>query len=190
MVISDKFEFVYIDVPKTGSISFERIFKEKFFAKAVSPKNSNLTKHCREIPPHAQNYKKIISVRNPYDRLKSLYSFHLQRQTKIDHEYTVDDFLNKIINEVEEYQKNGFLMYLSINDYLLPFDLHDTDYIIHLENAEEQINNLEFVDTPVVFPWRNKSEKKSVNMLNFETIKKVNIWAQHDFKQFGYEKIT
>lgn len=190
MVISDEFEFIYIDVPKTGSISFERLFKETFSGKTVFPEGSNLTKHCRKIPQHAQNYRKIISVRNPYERIKSLYSFHLQRQKELNCEYGISNFLDKIIEEREQYQNSEFLMYLSIHDYLLPFDLYNSDCVIQLENAEEQINQLELINEPVKLPWRNQGDTETIKLLSDDIIKKVNIWAQNDFESFGYKKIT
>jgi len=191
MIVSDKFEFVYIDTPKTGSISFERLFKEKFDGYVVYPTNNkNLTKHCREIPKHAQNYQKIISVRNPYDRLKSLYSYHLQRLSSQKDSISIDEFLDKIIKERKEYQKNRFLMYLSIDDYLSPFSIEASDCVVQLENVTEQINDLPFVKKRIELPWRNRSSDTTKPTLASTTINKVNIWAANDFNKFGYKKIA
>ena len=105
MIISDKFKFVYVDVPKTGSVSFERSFRENFSGKTVYPNHSKkLSKHCREIPEHAKDYTTVVSVRNPYTRAISLYSYHLRVTGTTTAEYSFENFLDMIIDNQEKYE--------------------------------------------------------------------------------------
>ena len=189
MIISDEFEFVYIDVPKTGSISFERLFKEHFSGKVVPPTHDkNLSKHCREIPRHANNYKKIVSVRNPYDRAMSLYIYHLHAAKISQEEYSFVNFLDEIIENQSKYEKENYLMYLSMYQYLSPFDMSASTYIVQLENAREQINRLPFVSRPVEIPWRNKGlESTKSESISDDAIARINIWAVNDFELGGYQ---
>jgi len=189
MIISDKYQFVYIDVPKTGSTTFDQFFSQKKFAgKTVPPENPNHKKHCRKIPTHAGNYTKVISVRNPYRRLQSLYYYHLHRLACKATKVSVDDFLHKIIKEKDEYQNSEFTMYLSMSEYLKPFEITTSDYVIKLENAKSDIARLPFVNGPVELPWRNASDVDASFELLPETIQKINHWAKDDFSQFGYSK--
>jgi len=190
MIISDEFKFVYIDVPKTGSVSFERTFRENFSGKQVYPThNKNLAKHCREIPEYAKDYTTVVSVRNPYTRAVSLYSYHLRATGMTTAAYSFENFLDMIIANQEKYEKDNYLMYLSIHRYLSPILLNESTHFIQLEHAEEQINKLSFVNTGIKLPWRNHGESPSEDVLTPSAIDKINRWANDEFEQFGYEKI-
>ena len=189
MIISDKYQFVYIDVPKTGSTSFDQFFCHKKLAgKIVPPENSKRSKHCRTIPAHAEQYTKIISVRNPYRRFQSLYCYYLRKQLDKANTLSVDDFSKKIIEEKDKYQNSGFTMYLSMSEYLKPFAISKNDYIIQLENANSNIAALPFDTNGIKLPWKNASDKDTFSDQAPATIAKINQWAGDDFDRFGYLK--
>src|SRR6056300_1253258 len=74
MIISDTYQFVYYDPPKTASTALD-----KFFMKygGVAQKRLNRgavrTKHARHQAP--EGYLRIASVRNPFKRATSYYFF-------------------------------------------------------------------------------------------------------------------
>jgi len=189
MIISDEFKFVYIDVPKTGSVSFERVFRENFSGKQVYPThNKNLAKHCREIPEYAKDYTTVVSVRNPYTRAVSLYSYHLRVIGKTSAEYSFENFLDMIINNQEKYEKDNYLMYLSIHRYLSPILLNESTHFIQLEHAETQINDLPFVSKSIEMPHRNGATEKNNIEFSDTVIAKIKIWAGRDFELGGYDE--
>ena len=189
MIISDKFKFVYIDVPKTGSVSFERSFRENFSGKTVYPNHGkNLSKHCRKIPEHAKDYTTVVSVRNPYTRAISLYSYHLRATGMTTAEYSFENFLDMIINNQEKYEKDNYLMYLSLHRYLSPIPLAESTHFIQLENAETQMNNLPFVSKSIKMPHRNDTKEKNNIEFSDTVIDKIKTWAGRDFELGGYDE--
>ena len=189
MIISDEFKFVYIDVPKTASTSFERLFREQFFGKTVYPSHDKkTTKHCREIPEHATDYTKVISVRNPYERASSLYSYHLRVTDKTQDACSFENFLDVIIENQEKYESDNYLMYLPIHRYLSPMTLTSPVYFIQLENATEQVNLLPFVHEPLSMTHHNITKKKISVTMTDAIIEKIKTWAGSDFKMGGYDE--
>ena len=74
MIVSDKFNFIYLDPPKTATVSISRYLIKQYGGKQVA-------RHSTKIPSHINHvkYVKIISVRHPYSRLLSHRNFYIRR---------------------------------------------------------------------------------------------------------------
>jgi hypothetical protein len=156
---------------------------------------------------------KFAFVRNPYDRLVSLYKYHrIQKLFEID----FDSFVQILSQEFKEgrvppvglyniqpFPKSSALHHLTVygNQYnpmvdWLPPDFQETVLICYLETFEQDIdkllNMLGFQGTRNAVPKKNKS-KYDDNFMDFyknpKTIEVVNQMYQRDFEAFGYDLI-
>ena len=158
------------------------------------------------------NSFKFAFVRNPYDRLVSLYKYHLI-QKRLGLEF--DDFVETLYQEFQEgnvtpvglyniksFAETSRLYHLQVygNQYQpmvawLPTN-HSTVMICYLETFEQDIDKLlsvmgyEGKRAPV--PKKNKS-KYDDNFMDFysnpRTIDLVNRLYKEDFETFGYDMI-
>jgi hypothetical protein len=156
---------------------------------------------------------KFAFVRNPYDRLVSLYKYHrIQKIFDID----FDSFVQILSQEfdagrvppvglynIQPFPETSPLHHLAVygNQYnpmvdWLPEDFQDTVLICYLETFEQDIDKLlnmvGFQGTRNAVPKKNKSKYED-NFIDFykkqETIALVNKIFKKDFDAFGYDKI-
>ena len=202
MHISTKYKFVFIDIPKTASLTLDTVFQNNFEA-ALSkpPKVSKLgEKHSRIIPDWANNFTRITCVRNPFERICSFYHFMKDQPIRpgspkmtIDlyNIKTFDDFIDKSLeytnvcpdNEVNGIQYRLFPAW----KYLAPMGY---DIVLKQENLLEDFKKLPFVDKQDTLPRKN-SNKTNVGwgeVYNTERRDKIIEWAGKDFELFGYDK--
>jgi hypothetical protein len=87
MVISEEHKFIFISVPKTGSSSAEKFFREKY--KSIGYNRILVGGKEIKVPPHITalqlrrlmgddygHYQKIAFIRHPYSKLVSGYFFY------------------------------------------------------------------------------------------------------------------
>ena len=75
MILSDKYKYLGICIPKTGSTSLQSLFGPPYgdvVGAGPGEHHMNLTEALRRFPK-AKNYFKFTFVRNPYDRIISFY---------------------------------------------------------------------------------------------------------------------
>lgn len=200
MLISKKYKFVYLDVPKTASSSLDEVFTE-YGGKLqkVTSRGRQYLKHCRLIPNYATNFVKIASVRNPYARIVSHYNFNKRNETAIrefskywgeGHLDSFDSYIDLCLKINEEYNYDTDYMqaynrfpqwkYLELTGY---------DYIIHTESLEKDLKVIPFIKS-INIPHKNKMEYNSwQEWITPERNEKIIEWAGKDFNLFGYEKI-
>ena len=194
MIISDNYKFIYIDVPKTASVTLDSIFTEYSGGYLQRPPaQSNLmTKHCRVVPEHAKYYTKIISVRNPYDRMTSFYYFSVARKVELQQMgvSTFDEFIDYCLDATIKHdgtEVNGLMYrYFPIWKYVKPIGYN---VVLKLESLQEDIKGLEFLPKDIILPVKNDNSHPSWEEVeNSERKEKIQLWAGEDFELFGYEK--
>jgi hypothetical protein len=156
---------------------------------------------------------KFAFVRNPYDRLVSLYKYHrIQKLFGLD----FDSFVRQLSQEFREgrvppvglyniqpFPETSPLHHLNVygNQYnpmvdWLPPTFQETVLICYLETFEQEVDKLlsmvGFQGTRATVPKKNQS-KYADNFMDFytnrETVDIVNQLYQKDFDAFGYDRL-
>jgi len=193
MIIHNKKEFVYLNIPKTGTQSLDQIFTG-IGGKWVRVQNISpgAQSHYRHIPQHAKEYKKIISVRNPYTRMLSMYNFELGRDSVNALGKTFKEYcewaLDLTYNADIHTEDDNIYRYFPCWKYAEP---NGWDYVIKTESISNDINNIPFLtDSVKNIPHNNKSQGLTWEQAKTtEIIHIINKWAGKDFELFGYNKL-
>jgi hypothetical protein len=77
MIVSDFHKFVYIGIPKTGSISISHWLNMYYAGRSID------RHHAWHVPEPYQYYYRWTVVRNPYDRCFSLWWFECRNPVRI-----------------------------------------------------------------------------------------------------------
>lgn len=72
MIVSHELKYVFIAAQKTGSSTLKVLLEESFKGEYLAPHHSTV------IPKECRSYYVFSSVRNPYDRMKSIFK-HARR---------------------------------------------------------------------------------------------------------------
>lgn len=129
MIINEKYKFIFIAVPKTGTTSIEQFLLNNVegSVKDMSDKHKHLT--AREIKrkiPDYDNYVKITVVRNPYDWYVSWYTYRQRSNSKISSNgLTLKEY-------IEKYPMDEQVNFIKDSDGKVRID-----YIIRFENGIE-----------------------------------------------------
>ena len=188
MLINHELKYIYIDTPKTGSTSVEKVLKEYGF-QIIERQDKNI-RHNRIIDPKYLNYTKIATVRNPYTRTLSQWTFNKILRKRLDEFENLEQFTDWLIDIDNMYDtkeiNHNICGWFSCSKYL---ELTGYDIILHQENLEEDINELEFITNPVKLDIINDSNSKTYKeLLNNNIKQKINQYCEKDFTQFGYIK--
>lgn len=199
-MISHKKKFIYIHIPKTGGNSLS-LYLKNYSSNKVIQRNSRVglgqgidiicekskidIKHMpityyRGLYPNLySSYIKFTIVRNPYDRLISLY-FWL-RSNRPYTKKSFKEFLNKNIKSQ--------LSFIMVDDKI------EVDYICKFENLEEDLkyifNKINIDTKDMVFPHLNASKHNYyMSYYDNELLSIINKKYENDFKVLGYDIIT
>ena len=193
-MVGTNIRILYIDPPKTGSQTMDRIFRNigcypvKYmqFGKIVD-------KHQRVVPDQYKDFKTIASVRNPYRRALSFYYYDKRRKynfINLDMS-TFKTYLEGIIeknsdvpadtDDIARYRYFPQWKYLSTSRI---------DHVIHLENIRPDFKKAGILLRGRATPRLNKGDYKKTwdDIKTPEFIELVNIWAGDDFELYGYER--
>jgi len=186
LIISNKYKFIYIAVPKTGSQNI-RSHLSKFKDDTL-----RIRDHERLIPKGKESYIKIVSIRNPYDRILSQYKMVTRKQRQVNSDknwLTFEEFidysiyLNKYIPDDTLYNN----LYQRFPMWKFFSTVGKIDYFIRLEHIQKDFNALPFINEKVHIIKRNVGNYIK-NSLNDKIIEKINVWAGKDFELYGYTK--
>ena len=191
MIISEKHNFVYIAVPKTGSTSIELALRQLddktllHYGKneqALEAEDDNIYKHIGavDLKKEVNKYYKYFRfgfVRNPWERVVSCVreeGLHLR-----------SGFLNK--GNFETYP-NYF--WKQSSDFLYDGDKCLVDFIGKVENMQEDFNTIcDNIGIPQLeLPHKNKSKHKHYSeYYDDESIELVAKAYKKDIALFGYK---
>lgn len=211
----NKIGYWFIDIPRTSSssvkVAMNRSFgfpygKRNIFEKeysSYSPYQDHLkAKHARKVIGQKiwNNLKKFTIVRNPYERIISIY-FYNQTIKAIHHSMSINDFVNTIKEAKYQNVNWQFLEYKRRWIPAFEFLLHEgkLDKSIHIIKYENRLEELyEFFEGQIEKDELsiNIQSSNSIhydnyqNILNENSIEIINDIYNYDFALFGYEKIS
>ncbi len=73
MVISDRYRYVFVEVPMTASTAIARELCEQYDGHVILRKHASYNEFLRHAPTEARRYLLVAGVRNPLDQAVSLY---------------------------------------------------------------------------------------------------------------------
>lgn len=200
MILSNKHRFIYAAFYKTGSSSIEEaldkyrgrityyLLERKY--RKMFPEEVEVFKHVaplliKEIVGHKKwsDYMTFAFVRNPWDRIVSLYHYHNQ---------TIPDVFPLAQKNFDEWVKLGGTGTAQrlMSEFLS--DEHGkiiVDRIGRFENLEQDFRAIcKDIGIACDLPHYNKTERKSYrDYYTDETREIVRCWAQPDIVMFDYE---
>ncbi|GAB5409662.1 MAG: hypothetical protein BalsKO_20270 [Balneolaceae bacterium] len=212
MIISHKHKYVFVCLPRTGTTALRKELCENYGGTEIHYKHAPYHVFLKNASPEEKRYKLISSVRNPLDRIVSIYFKYKSNHDSIEKgqiknigdKNIIQKFFVRIANNLLG-KRNSFVIKNnpSFSEFFLKFykrpysDWHSLyfnkyDYIIRFENIQEDFKNtinglgLELIrPLPVV----NKTDKIKAS---FETFYTPETWARaiHVFYQsmnmYGY----
>lgn len=206
MIISDKNKFVFIHIPKNSGTAMTKELQKTY-------ENTKLLKLCERdginigidkmhlyydviyqfISKNVlDNYFKFCIIRNPYNKLYSAWNFIKKR-----HGYNnVNDFIKYKLNEEFIYGKElipGDARVHYRPQFTFVYDNEGNkfaNFIIRYENLNEDISEMnKKYDLNIPLYDNGNTQKSYINLLNKESILKINSLYEKDFKLFNYEMI-
>jgi len=194
--VSKKYPLIFIHIPKTAGVSINDALN------IAVPGHRSLKEIELSLDKSIFNsYKKVAVVRNPYDRMISLYKHALINDMKNARKagYVGDDhsFETWFWNLAHHFHKITFqpLTLMSCYDLILNNSGEiDIDYILRFENLEEDWNNMfnelniEPPQLPVLNTTKHEHYSKHYQCQTGEImIKFITKMFKKDFDNFGYK---
>lgn len=180
MIYSNKYEYIYISIPKTASSAMSNLLIEQYDGRYYCDRHDN------EIPKKFNDYFKFTIIRHPFFRALSATRHYLFKFGKLSniwesfHFVSIDNYLNnlyKIYNPVVIGQKIQ-----PIREVKIQFDC-----ILTYENLK--IQDLYFIKSNQQLPKINMHPKiisqKIIDQINNESL----IFMKKDYERFEYRKI-
>jgi len=182
MIYSNKHNYVYYEVPKTGSSSIKLFLKTYYGGMGEK-------RHVRKVTSHTV---KIASVRNPYARVVSQYFFEEQRGRKERQDIVNFDMFLDYLLEQDKHPANTRetkkYVYFTQSKFLY---FVEPTHIIKQENIWEDLQKLPFFNKNIqqkLAKVQQSVHDSWIEYYNKEREEKVYNWALEDFKQFNYER--
>jgi hypothetical protein len=197
MIISESKKYIFIHVPKTAGMSIRGILTDKQNMPEVEGiynyylyrfmAHVNAIKAKKRLGDIFDNYFKFAFIRNPFDRLVSMYFSNKQLGNEWIKEFdTFEKFINGLIGgEVKKYRH-----YESLSYYLVDKDNNITvDFIGKYENLENDFGKISNIlgltgNIPKINTSEHDNYRKYYNHTTKELVYK---YYQKDFELFGYE---
>ena len=189
MMRVDKLKLIYVDPPKTGSQSIDRLF-EHYYGGTHIKFTRRTDKHSKKIPSDCEDYNIAATVRNPYTRAYSLYNMDVNKN--ISHfGVRLDSFKNYISDVIDlckqKPNSNNLRVYryYNLTNYLREFNLKVLikmeDIHIHLKEMKVYNIHANAGAYPANKTWRNVQTPELIDL--------INTWAAPDFENYGYIKL-
>ena len=194
MFVYPQIETVFVSIPKTATRSISVFLKKKYSV-------VKLANHQAIIPDKYKNYFSFIVIRNPYERICSLYWSMCRRSNSQRYPYvkifkerawdnSLENFL-KILQEQNQRKRHQFAQYKY-------FEHNDISQIIRYESLQEDFNKMSFVEDNAELPRNNSTTKDRTtatlerrpfwkNMVTSEEGKMINEMFKEDFELLDYK---
>jgi|10_taG_2_1085330.scaffolds.fasta_scaffold17517_4 hypothetical protein len=216
MIISKKYKFIFIHIPKTGGCSVEsalmnHLGKEDLITDRMNYQDKKINAKFCDIPHHItlrdfhhlthnryKDYYKFSFVRNPYDRLVSMYSFYSQLKRRRIGESEIEKFNNWLLDNSRGNIINPKLGLKAQNQWK---NIPQIEWVINNDNKIDVdfIGKIETFDSDLltigrkiginidIIPHKNKSKHSHYsNFFNAETKRQTEKKYMDDFKKFNY----
>lgn len=195
MIVSDKHKFVYVSIPKTGTLSIRTWLRQNYDGRQIVNRliqellgrRPGVGYHSYFVPPECADYTIFTTVRNPYARCYSAYKFQGSSITFLE-------WLKRASVTRDEPIRMGryparHMMYATQSQYV---QRSKATHIIKLENLAEEILTLPFIDKEVLpehLRKRTNIEPPYTDYYNEEEHQALLGYCEDDFNNFGYDKI-
>ena len=195
-MINHKHKFIFIHIPKCAGSSLHGVFRQYGDDSDFNYGHPTFQQYCDKYK-QSIDYTKIISIRNPWDRLLSTF-YYLKGG---GNGYFYDIELKKIFNIYEtnfkdwvvHFLKEALELNLPINHFK-PISFYiskkDIDYVIRTENIQEDFDIVcDKIGIPKQeLPYINKSKHKHyTEYYDDETKQIVAEKYAKDIEYFGYK---
>lgn len=204
MIISNRYRYVFIEIPHTASTAIRNELIEYYDGVSIYSKHAPIDLFIKKASNNEKSYFKFTSIRNPLDIVVTRYF-----KRKTDHQgfFTNSIHWKEFGGHITQKARREFNFIKNNNAtfaeyfkkfYKLPFDNYcnpspnQFDFIIRYENLQEDFSKLlkilgirQIRDLPII----NKTEGKSNQYLDYylpEIINKA-IWVfAPSMKEWGY----
>lgn len=188
MLISHEHEFIYLQTPKTGSISLSAFFSENYGARNEISESHPLyapihkLQHQRGLGDYG-HYTIVASIRNPFELMVSWYTYCRMYPKQWQHPICKMLTFTQYAYWVKE---AGHVLRMTQTEFLKPLD--EIDHWIRLESVRATLMQLPFVTDASPLRHVNTStyEKPWLTYYTPDAVKHVREWAAEDFENFGY----
>lgn len=185
MVINHKDQWIYLAAPKTGSSTLHYLFSFPPFngyCPGMSVEGLIEEQHDMRIPEGCEDYKVIISVRDPYSRAVSLFTHYQKDFAHLPEAKSFPVFVEKILLP----KTNDFFAWDQVRWYK---EVPRVDHIIRLEYLWADVHEAGLVHHPFAIPWENRitvTSWQSYYRSHPGTLELVRQWGEEDFEAYGY----
>jgi len=216
MIVSHKYRYVFVHIPKTAGVSimnclsnsigkndnitYFRSGKAQKLAYKITRKDDirfNMHSSIREplSKLNISKYFKFAFVRNPWDRMVSLY-FYLQSTAYGEIDTNMPSFSEWIMSDIDKiktfiplskqliFKKKPQLAWLADNNKI------HMDFIGRFENLQgdfDKITELLGLPTTKLMHENRTTHDYYAEYYNRDTIDKVSKWYKEDIEYFGYK---
>lgn len=190
MMVSQSDKFVFLGVPKTGTRSIHKWLEESHDVELLGD-------HKHRVDQKHTDYFKWMVVRNPYDRMWSIYwsccrkagdvkGFVYDMQREGLHNCFLD-FLIWINRHHRRFSRLNHSKYLILKNQTV-FLSANPDTILHYEHLKDSICRLPFVKDTVSLPRMNVSGYSKIPTMTRREILLINKYCHDEFRHFHYTR--
>jgi len=198
MIINDQQKYIFIHIPKNAGCSIASILTQKHSNIYKTHTTANI---LQKSLSNYNDYYSFAFVRNPWDRLFSLYNFLCQKKMNVG----VGEDWCQI-----EYKAKGFKWWLMHNEWYPPFDRTSNsiphqkkcqlDWLVNEQNdiIVNHIGKFENISESIITLQRKLNIKHTIPKINStkhgeyrlayddEMVEFVNVYHEKDIKKFDY----
>lgn len=181
-MISDEYKVIFIHINKTGGTSISQAFG--------FPRKHKVARQLKEEVPHKWDlYFKFSFVRNPWDRMLSMYKFRIENNFQIDSNISFKKWLLEVCPKQRE-NKSFPPLWGPQLEWLEDKEGNIlVDYIGRYERIKSDWEKIcKKINKKLILPHLNKSNHLPYyKYYDKETKSLVEEWHQKDIAKFGYE---
>jgi hypothetical protein len=198
--ISEKYQFLFIHIPKCAGTSIESFFGYDYDNKLCFEHNFNNIGHPKHLT--LNNYEKILNeesikkifkftiIRNPFDRIVSAYNYSLYSD-KIYWNGRNDYDYKKSLLSFENFIKQFKIKIPNSFDHFIETKENKMDYIIRFENIndnfKELCNILNIKDKNLPFENKTPNRKNYRDYYDNKTKDIIYSIFEKDLKKYNYD---
>lgn len=205
-MISTKYNFIFQHIPKCAGQSMLKFFinlhrQEKCIDQLSLELHTPFEKVKRQQPIKYRNFFKFTFIRNPWDRVVSLYEYRRQEALKgVWHpswpsieELVHDSFSDNIIKSVQSNSPECLYLEPAYTDnYWLPRNiLREVNFVGKFESIEKDFDYIKYVlqiDSTYTLSHSNETKRKHYSeYYNDDTRKIIADKYATDIQLFGYK---
>lgn len=184
MIISHRYRYLFVELPRTGTTAISKELLEHYDGKRILKKHATYDDFLKVATPDEKSYCVIASVRNPLDRIVSLY---FKYQSDHRGQYSSNRLLNKQNFFVQLLRKKQFdyvhnkkasFQKFFTRFYRVPFDdwtalnYNHFDIVIRFENINDDfklaLNELG-IEPVRALPLVNKTSERDSDFWTYYT---------------------